>query len=100
MGAVLMIFRAVFWIGLVALLMPRASDPMPGRPAAGISLPSSVTSWVATGLSRPGPVCENDAAACAGGPTFLGSLQQETVRGLAAVKAQIDADRKARASRL
>jgi hypothetical protein len=100
MDAVLMIFRAVFWIGLVALLMPRAPGPAPERPAAGISLPSSVTSWTATGLSRPGSVCENDAAACAGGPTFLGSLQQETVRGLAAVKAEIDADRKARASRL
>jgi hypothetical protein len=95
-----MIFRAIFWIGLVALLMPRTSESAPERQTAGTSLPSSITSWVASGLSRPGPVCENDAAACAGGPALLGSIQQETVRGLATVKAQIDADRKARASRL
>ena len=41
-----------------------------------------------------------DAAACAGSPAFLDTLQENAERGLAAVKAEIDADRKARASRL
>jgi hypothetical protein len=94
-----MIFRAIFWIGLVALLMPRTPDPAPGRPDAGTSLPSAMTSWIA-GLSRPEPVMCADAAACAGSPAFLDTLQENAARGLAAVKAEIDADRKARASRL
>jgi hypothetical protein len=91
-----MIFRAVFWIGLVSLLMPRASEPGLGRPGAGTSLPSAVTSWAASGLSRPGKVCEDHAAACAGGLAFFDSFQSRTLQGLAAVKAQIEADRKAR----
>jgi hypothetical protein len=44
-------------------------------------------------------MCEN-AAACAGSLAFLDTLQQKAARSLAAVKAEIDADRKARASRL
>jgi hypothetical protein len=91
-----MIFRAIFWIGLVSLLMPRAPESGLGRPGAGTSLPSAITSWAATGLSRPGKVCEDHAAACAGGLTFFDSFQSRTLQGLASVKAQIEADRKAR----
>ena len=91
-----MIFRALFWIGVVALLMPHQPDPGLGRPGAGTALPSAVTSWAASGLSRPGKVCEDHTAACAGGLAFFDSLQSKAVRGLAAVKAEIDADRRAR----
>lgn len=91
-----MIFRALFWIGVVALLMPHRPDPGLGRPGAGTALPSAVTSWAASGLSRPGKVCEDHAAACAGGLAFFDSFQSRTLQGLAAVKAQIEADRKAR----
>jgi hypothetical protein len=94
----LMIFRAVFWIGLVSLLMLHEPDLGLGRPAAGTSLPFAVTSRAASGLSRPGQVCEDHAAACAGGLTLLEEFQNRAVRGLAAVKADIDADRKARGS--
>jgi hypothetical protein len=93
-----MIFRAIFWIGLVSLLMPREPDLGLGRPGAGTSLPSAVTSWAATGLSRPGKVCEDHAAACAGGLALFDSFQSDAIRGLAAVKADIEADRKARAA--
>jgi len=93
-----MIFRAIFWIGLVSLLMPREPDLGLGRPGAGTSLPSAVTSWVATGLSRPGKVCGDHRAACAGGLALFDSFQSDAIRGLAAVKADIDADRKARAA--
>lgn len=91
-----MIFRAIFWIGLVALLMPREPDLGFGRPGAGTSLPSAMTSWAATGLSRPGNVCEDSRAACAGGLAPLASFQNDALRDLAEVKAQIEADRKAR----
>jgi len=91
-----MIFRAIFWIGLVALLMPREPDLGFGRPGAGTSHPSAVTSWAATGLSRPGTVCEDSRAACAGGLAPLASFQNDALRDLAEVKAQIEADRKAR----
>jgi hypothetical protein len=93
-----MIFRAIFWIGLVSLLMPREPDLGFGRPSAGTSLPSTVTSWAATGLSRPGHVCEDHTAGCAGGLALFGSFQSDALRGLAEVKAEIDADRKARSA--
>jgi hypothetical protein len=91
-----MIFRAIFWIGLVALLMPREPDLGFGRPGAGASLPSTLTSWAAHGLSRPGHVCADHTEACAGASTLLDSFQSDALRGLAEVKAQIDADRKSR----
>jgi hypothetical protein len=91
-----MIFRAIFWIGLVALLMPREPDLGLGRPGAGASLPSTLTSWAATGLSRPGTVCADQTERCAGASTLLDSFQNDALRGLAEVKAEIDADRKAR----
>ncbi len=93
-----MIFRAVFWIGLVSLLMPHEPDLGLGRPAAGTSPSSAVSSRAVSGLSRPGHVCEDHAVACAGGLTLLESFQSEAVRGLATVKAEIDADRKARST--
>ena len=66
-----MIFRAIFWIGLVSLLTPHEPDLGLGRPGAGISLPAIVKSWAVTGLSRPGDICDGKDGACAGG---LGSL--------------------------
>lgn len=91
-----MIFRAIFWIGLVALLMPREPDLGFGRPGAGASLPSTLTSWTASGLSRPGKVCADHTETCAGASTLLDSFQSDALRELAEVKAEIDADRKAR----
>lgn len=91
-----MIFRAIFWIGLVSLLMPHQPDLGLGRPGAGTSLPSAVTSWAASGLSHPGNICADHRTACAGGSAFFDSFQNKAVRGLAAVKAEIEADRKAR----
>jgi len=93
-----MIFRAIFWIGVVALLMPREPDPGFGRPGAGASLPSAVTSWAAKGLSRPGNVCADPKAACAGASALFDTFQNDALRGLAEVKAEIDADRRTRSA--
>jgi hypothetical protein len=92
-----MIFRAVFWVGLVSLLMPHEPDLGLGRPGAGTSLPQTVISGAVTGLSRPG-VCDGHAAACAGGLGLLDNFQSNAIHGLAAVKSQIDESVKARAA--
>jgi hypothetical protein len=94
-----MIFRAIFWISLVSLLMPRAADLGPGHPGTGTGLSLPATLQAASGLSRPNRVCVDRAEACAGGLSFLDGLQGEALKGLATVKAEIDADRKARAAR-
>jgi len=97
-----MIFRAVFWIGLVSLLTPHEPDLGLGRPGAGTasSTPTALSS-PATGLSRADGSC---ATVCAGG---LGGMLQllhldsngTVTAGLADVKAQIEADQRARALR-
>lgn len=94
-----MIFRAIFWIGLVSLLMPHGANLGPGHPGTGTGLSLPATLQAASGLSRSNKVCEDRAEACAGGLSFLDGLQDETLKGLATVKAEIDADRRARAAR-
>ena len=95
-----MIFRAVFWIGLVSLLMPHEPDLGLGRPGAGIShlTPASILSR-ADGLSRTGSDC---SSGCAGGLGLLSAFHlnpDRVTRGLADVKAQIEQDRRDRAQR-
>ena len=91
-----MIFRAVFWIGLVSLLTPHEPDLGLGRPGAGISLPDLAKSAAVIGLSRHGNNCA-DGQACAGGlGVNLGMLPIDAGR-LAEVKAELDASIKARA---
>jgi len=95
-----MIFRAIFWIGLVSLLTPHEPDLGLGRPGAGTlpSSPSAFLSSAASGLSRTDKDC---GSACAGGLAFPNILHLNTgvAAGLADVGAQIRADQAARASR-
>ena len=96
-----MIFRAVFWIGLVSLLTPHEPNLGLGRPGAGTLHPSPTAflSSAASGLSQQGSDCGQQ---CAGGLGLLSifHLNNATVTaGLMDVKAQIDADRKARAAK-
>jgi hypothetical protein len=97
-----MIFRAVFWIGLVSLLTPHEPDLGLGRPGAGTlpSSPTAILSSAAHGLSRTDVKC---GSACAGGLGLLDifhlSSDSSVSAGLADVKAQIQADQAARARR-
>ncbi len=96
-----MIFRAVFWIGLVSLLTPHEPDLGLGRPGAGTSLPSPATLLsAASGLSRTDKDCGSQ---CVGGLGLLSLFHLNTdsnvTAGLADVKAQIKADLAARAAR-
>jgi hypothetical protein len=95
-----MIFRAVFWIGLVSLLAPH--DLGLGRPDAGTAHPSPATiQSAANTLSRTGQDC---GSVCAGGPGLLSvfhlNINSNLAAGLADVKAQIQQDRLARAERV
>lgn len=95
-----MIFRAVFWIGLVSLLTPHEPDLGLGRPGAGTTLPSPTAILsAASGLSRTGTDC---GSACAGGLGLPNVLKFDTkssvTAGLADVKAQIAAAQRARAA--
>ena len=97
-----MIFRAVFWIGLVSLLTPHEPDLGLGHPGAGTLQPSPSTlqSSAGSGLSRTGMDC---GSACAGGLGLLDIFHlgdsASVTAGLADVKAQIEADQRARAAR-
>ncbi len=96
-----MIFRAVFWIGLVSLLTPHEPDLGLGRPGAGTALTSpAMIQSAASGLSRMGADC---GSACAGGLGVLSvfhlNSESRVTEGLADVRAQIRADQEARAAR-
>jgi hypothetical protein len=99
MEVIAMIFRAVFWIGLVSLLTPHEPNLGLGRPGAGTlqTSPATILSTV-NGLSRLGGTC---GPACAGGLGFFDRIGLgpggRVAQGLADVKAQIDADIAARA---
>jgi len=96
-----MIFRAVFWIGLVSLLAPHEPDLGLGRPGAG-TVPSSSPATVqaaATGLSRSGTDC---GLPCAGTLLSVFHLNSngELVKGLADIKAQIEQAQRERAAKV
>jgi hypothetical protein len=91
-----MIFRALFWIALVSVLMPREPDLGLGRPGAH-DLSSEALSWASTAATQPGQMCHGREATCAAGFSFLDSLQSAAVHGLAQVKADLEAQHRARA---
>lgn len=75
-----MLFRALFWIGLVWLLMPHEPDLGLGRPAP---LAGFATAWAASGLARAGFCREAECGLSQG-------------RSLATVKAEIEQSLRAR----
>jgi hypothetical protein len=90
-----MFLRAVFWIALVSLLMPQEPDLGLGRPAAhGLALDALSWASQAHGL----PPCEGNAV-CSTGFNVLESLRADTLRSLARVKADIEAQQRARGDR-
>ena len=97
-----MIFRAIFWIGLVSLLAPHEPDLGLGHPGAGTSNVSTATlKSTVESLWRSDKDCGNG---CAGGLGFTDSLHlnvnRDVIRGLAKVKAEIAADQRARAEKI
>ena len=85
-----MIFRAVFWIAVVAILMPREPDLGLGRPnASAASIPGALLSRL-TSLVTPNSANASAAA---------GQLQAVTFRSLAEVKAEIEEAKRERAEK-
>ena len=94
-----MIFRAIFWIGLVALLMPHEPDLGFGRPdGINTGVTSEVTTWakdnVQTGLKDPASLCRYNTHACATSLSLLGNIKEMTVHSLGDIKAQIEESRR------
>jgi hypothetical protein len=87
-----MILRAIFWIGLVALLMPHEPDLGLGRAAApGQALMSGVSS-----AFRHNTSCEGQEVACTAAVGLLERLKISSARSLAEVRSEIDQAERAR----
>jgi len=87
-----MLLRAVFWIGLVSLMIPHEPDLGFGRPGAGSAAgPSTVASLIQSSTVQD--ACANHAVACAGGLSILDRFQSMAVRSLDEVRADIEAHR-------
>jgi hypothetical protein len=90
-----MILRALFWIGLVALLMPHEPDLGLGRPAAPAD---SLVSGVSSALKQP-KSCDGAEAACFAALGLLDRLKLSGLHGLAQVKSDIEDAERVRTAR-
>jgi hypothetical protein len=86
---VFMLLRAVFWIGLVSLLMPHEPDLGFGRPgaAAAAAPPSSLRALVQSDGSAQN-ACSKDC-----GLSILGGFQSIAMRSMDEVRADLEAHR-------
>jgi hypothetical protein len=88
-----MIFRAIFWIGLVALLMPHEPDLGFGRPVAIDSKLPQLATWtkdkISANLDDPARLCRYNVHACATTATLLDDFKTAAVHSLASIKADI-----------
>ncbi|SRR5258706_8737223 len=91
-----MLLRAVFWIGLVSLLMPHEPDLGFGRPHAGPALPTVDGAWMKQAVAAPGAVCTQHAAGCQSGASMLDSFRLVALRSLEQVKADIERSQRER----
>ncbi len=85
-----MLFRALFWIAVAALLLPHEPDLGLGRPDTLTRFAQPLLAL--TGTS--GPAC--NTANCAPDAAFLGSVHGFALHSLAEVKADIEANERAR----
>ena len=85
-----MIFRAIFWIAVVSVLMPHEPDLGFGRPHMGEALPSQLSTLIEQTSVQPQQTCGTHGDACAAGLKILDSFQSVAVRSLADVKADLE----------
>ena len=93
-----MIFRAMFWIAVVAVLMPREPDLGLGRPGASAgNLLSKLSSLIEPGQSA----CQGNELACmaASGMAAKVNVPDFAASGLANVKAQFEEAKREREGR-
>ncbi len=94
-----MILRALFWIAVVGVLMPREPDLGLGRPGTNAVslLPAPAIAWVEGTLGAPQRACRDHAQSCETALSVMDGLQRAAVSGLAQVKAEIEESQRARA---
>ena len=87
--------RVVFWLTVVALLMPREPDVGLGVPGAGTGLSlGSISAPVSA--ARAAPYCKDYQAACETGLQIADNLQAAALIGLARVKLEIERQKRQR----
>ena len=87
--------RVVFWLTVVALLMPREPDVglgVPGADAAERLVPVLTVSVTPRGM----PDCESYQAACETGLKVVDDIQTAVLIGLARVKIEIERQKRQR----
>jgi len=85
-----MLFRALFWIGVVAVLMPREPDLGLGRPGTSHSFVPNLERGADLNCRDYGKTCETALS-------FVDTFQSFAVKNLAQVKADIEEDERATA---
>jgi hypothetical protein len=99
-----MIVRAIFWIAVVAVLMPREPDLGLGRPGVSASTPGALLSKL-TSMIEPAQAaeaattCKGDPIACVAVNSMAVKVPDFAASGLASVKAQIEEARREREGR-
>jgi len=91
-----MLFRAVFWIGLVSLLVPRGADLGAVGRVGDSAFESMALPQAANAAVSRTAQCRGTACATA---DILGDLQESVLRNLARIKADIEEQERARAAR-
>lgn len=89
--------RVIFWLTVVALLMPREPDVGFGRPDANAGFSSLAPSMAANSAApRSAPNCKDYQAACEAGLELADQLQTAALLGLARVKVEIERQKRMR----
>ena len=91
-----MILRALFWIAVVAVLMPHNPDlGLSPSGAKSTVLPPAFASVVESAIgAAPEVACRDHAQSCAAALGVLDNLQSVAISSLAQVKAEIEASRR------
>ena len=87
-----MILRAMFFVAVVAILMPHEPNLGLGRPGGNISA-ASMFSTVASVLVPSPENCKDRAMECAAATAASGQLQTAAFQSLGQIKAELDAER-------
>lgn len=88
-----MIIRAIFWIGLVAVLMPHEPNLGFGRPGVNLSAATPGTIGGLIESTNVRSACDHHTAACSGSLSILDHFQAVAVRSLDQVRADLEANR-------
>ena len=82
--------RAIFWLTVVALLMPREPDVGFGQPSAGMSFSDAAPMAATATVMRPAASCKKYQSSCEAGLALVDQLQTAALIGLARVKIEIE----------